>query len=256
LRTQLSGKRFLIAGAGGLLGTRIIAGLLDQGAAVVAADLDVNATKSRLTELGIAARPEQIGIIELDIADEESVKRAFYNIGIIDGAVNTTYPRNKNYGRSFFDVTLKDFNENLAMNLGGSFLFLQQCANYFNKSLIPFSLVNISSVYGVKAPDFSIYDNTSMTMPVEYAAIKSALIHLGKYTSAYVGNSDFRVNSVSPGGILDSQPESFLSSYKRKTHGTGMLAAEDIVGAVLFLLSDQSRYIVGQNITVDDGFTL
>ena len=95
-----------------------------------------------------------------------------------------------------------------------------------------------------------------MTMPVEYAAIKSAIIHLNKYVAAYVNNSKFRVNSVSPGGILDAQPETFLNRYKEKSLGKGMLDIDDIVGAVVFLLSDKTKYINGQNIIIDDGFTL
>src|SRR5690606_6802959 len=115
---------------------------------------------------------------------------------------------------------------------------------------------NLSSIYGTATPDFSIYENTPMTMPIEYAAIKSALLHLNKYVSAYVNDSDFRINSVSPGGIFDHQPEDFLKAYKKKTLGSGMLMPDYIVGTVLFLLSEQSKYIVGQNILVDDGFCL
>jgi len=106
------------------------------------------------------------------------------------------------------------------------------------------------------APKFEIYEQTPMTMPVEYAAIKSAVLHLTKYASAYVSDSRFRVNCVSPGGLLDGQPEAFLNAYKNQTNGLGMLAAEDITGTIIFLLSDLSKAITGQNIVVDDGFSL
>ena len=95
-----------------------------------------------------------------------------------------------------------------------------------------------------------------MTMPVEYSAIKSALLHLNKYIVKYVNESDFRINSVSPGGIFDHQPEAFLKAYKKETHGKGMLNVQSILGAIVFLLSDHSEYTVGQNIIVDDGFSL
>ena len=93
-------------------------------------------------------------------------------------------------------------------------------------------------------------------MPVEYAAIKSALIHLSKYAASYIADSRFRVNLVSPGGISDNQPEPFLQAYRTKTLGKGMLDAADITGAIMFLLSDHARFTNGQNIVVDDGFTL
>ncbi|MEX6326912.1 oxidoreductase [Providencia hangzhouensis] len=193
---------------------------------------------------------------ELDITNEISVKNLFSQYQQLDGAINTTYPRNKNYGKHFFDVTLESFNENLSLHLGSAFLFTQQCASYFQKTKRSFSLVNISSIYGMVAPKFDIYNNTTMTMPVEYAAIKSAIQHLNKYVVSYINDSRFRINCVSPGGIFDHQPESFLQAYKENTHGAGMLKVDEIIGSILFLLSDQSKYVTGQNIVVDDGFSI
>ncbi|MBL4297087.1 SDR family oxidoreductase [Vibrio fluvialis] len=253
----LENKTIVVAGAGGLLGTRLVPALLKQGAHVIAADIHVEAMRERLASLGVDPQDEKLRCCELDVTKEESVK-AFFNQQTqhIDGAVNATYPRNKTYGKHFFDVSLKSFNENLSLHLGSAFLFTQQSAAYFKRQQQPFSLVNISSIYGVVAPKFDIYDNTPMTMPVEYAAIKSAIQHLNKYVVSYVNDSRFRINCVSPGGIFDHQPEAFLQAYKEKTHGAGMLDVGEVVGSVLFLLSEQSRYVTGQNIIVDDGFSL
>lgn len=256
MKNLLENKTILIAGAGGLLGSRLVAVVLAQGANVIAADINIEKMKVLLSELSIDITQCSLEILPLDITSEESVKEIFSEKFNIDGAVNATYPRNKTYGTHFFDVTLDSFNENVSLHLGSCFLFTQQCAAHFRKHNNPFSLVNVSSIYGVMAPDFSIYENTSMTMPIEYAAIKSALIHLNKYIVKYVNNSDFRINSVSPGGIFDNQPQSFLAAYKDKTHGTGMLDPTDMLGSILFLLSDQSSYVTGQNIIIDDGFSL
>ncbi|MCL7896024.1 SDR family oxidoreductase, partial [Escherichia coli] len=86
--------------------------------------------------------------------------------------------------------------------------------------------------------------------------IKSAILHLNKYVVSYVNDSKFRINCVSPGGIFDSQPEEFLKAYKANTHGEGMLHVKEIIGSIMFLLSEQSQYVTGQNIIVDDGFSL
>ncbi|OLQ86154.1 flagellin modification protein A [Vibrio panuliri] len=252
----LVNKTILIAGAGGLLGSQLVAAVLAQGANVIAADLKVKAMRESFVKNGVDIEDSSLTLTELDITSERSVEALFTQFEHIDGAVNTTYPRNRTYGAHFYDVTLESFNENLSLHLGSAFLFTQQCASYFNTYQREFSLVNISSIYGVIAPKFSIYDNTSMTMPVEYAAIKSAIQHLNKYVVAYVNDSRFRINSVSPGGIFDNQPETFLEAYKEKTHGSGMLNARDVLGAVMFLLSEQSRYITGQNMVIDDGFSL
>lgn len=253
----LKNKVFFIAGAGGLLGSKLATKVLSQGARVIAADINVDSMKLRIENQGCDINAEAISFHMLNVTDESDVKQFFAQLDDnVDGAVNATYPRNATYGKHFFDVSLESFNENLSLHLGSAFLFSQQVASYFQRNTREFSLVNISSIYGVVAPKFDIYENTPMTMPVEYAAIKAAIQHLNKYIVAYVGDSQFRVNSVSPGGIFDHQPESFLQAYKKKTHGAGMLDVDDVIGAVLFLLSEQSKYITGQNIVIDDGFSL
>ena len=252
----LVGQTILVIGAGGLLGTKVTKHVIDQGAKVIAVDLSVAHLQDRFTKEGIDIDNANLVCSSLDITIEEDVIK-FFDSGIeITGAVNCTYPRNKAYGAHFFDVKLADFNENLSLHLGSAFLFTQQCAKYFKLNENPFSLVNISSIYGVIAPKFEIYENTPMTMPVEYAAIKSAILHLSKYTIKYVNNSLFRINSVSPGGIFDNQPEPFLNEYKALTNGEGMLDVNDIIGTILFLLSPMSKFVTGQNIIVDDGFSL
>ncbi|WP_095155511.1 oxidoreductase [Pseudomonas sp. Irchel 3E13] len=253
---MLKGKKVLVAGAGGLLGSKLTAALLGEGARVLVADINLSLMNERLLQQGVAENHPDVIRVSLDLNDTASVDNLFASLDDLDGAVNCTYPRNKRYGAKFENVTLADFNENVSLHLGSSFLFMQQCAKYFERSRRPFSLVNISSIYGVVAPKFEVYDDTPMTMPVEYAAIKSALIHLSKYLASYVASSDFRSNCVSPGGIFDHQPERFLAAYKQHTLGKGMLDIKDVVGSVMFLLSDHASYVNGQNIVVDDGFSL
>ncbi|WP_234472440.1 oxidoreductase [Pantoea agglomerans] len=252
----LNNKCILVVGAGGLLGSHLIAAMLAAGAKVIAADINTDLIYQRLNELKVDEKNESLTCASLDVTNEESLKLFFEFHKNIDGAVNATYPRNKAYGAHFFDVKITDFNENVSLHLGSSFLFMQQCASYFKETQRDFSLVNISSVYGVIAPKFEIYEDTKMTMPVEYSAIKSAILHLSKYVVAYVADSRFRVNSVSPGGIFDHQPKAFLDAYKRQTLGKGMLDVTDVIGSIIYLLSDYARYVNGQNIVVDDGFVL
>jgi len=252
----LVGETVLIIGAGGLLGTKVTKHSLEQGAKVIAVDLSLDHLHAKLSKEGVDLTNSNLSCFSLDITAEVDVIN-FFGSGIeVTGAVNCTYPRNKAYGAHFFDVKISDFNENLSLHLGSAFLFTQQCAKYFKLNKKPFSLVNISSIYGVIAPKFEIYDNTPMSMPVEYAAIKSAILHLSKYAVKYVNNSLFRINSVSPGGIFDNQPESFLNAYKALTNGEGMLDVDDVIGTIIFLLSPSSKFVTGQNIIVDDGFSL
>ncbi len=253
---NLNNEKVLVVGAGGLLGSALVKELLLNGATVVAADLDTLRLTERLLSREIDVQKASVSIVELNLTEAGAVADFFNNASGITGVVNSSYPRNKSYGNHFYDVNLSDFNENLTLNLGSSFLLMQQCAKYFERNKTPLSLVNISSIYGVVPPKFEIYENTKMTMPIEYAAIKSSLIHLSKYVTKYVADSRFRVNLVSPGGIFDYQPEDFLKAYKGKTFGKGMLDVNDVLGAIVFLLSSMSSFVNGQNIIVDDGFSL
>lgn len=253
----MSGKKILVAGAGGLLGSTLVRDLVSEGATVVAADIDIDLMLLRLSKLGVPLDADKLQPVQCNVTLKQEVVALFAGQSEeISGAVNATYPRNKAYGAHFFEVTPESFNENMNLHLGSAFVFSQQAAEYFRRTQCIFSLVNISSIYGVIAPKFQIYDGTPMTMPVEYAAIKSAIIHLSKYVTSYVNDSRFRVNCVSPGGIYDSQPERFLAAYKAQTSGAGMLRVDDITGSIIYLLSDQARYVTGQNIIVDDGFSL
>jgi NAD(P)-dependent dehydrogenase (short-subunit alcohol dehydrogenase family) len=118
------------------------------------------------------------------------------------------------------------------------------------------NIINMASIYGFAAPRFEVYDGTSMTMPVEYAAIKGGIINLTKYLASYLGKYNIRVNAISPGGIEDCQPSSFIQKYSSNVfYGGRMARSDDITGVLLFLLSDQSKYITGQNIIVDGGWT-
>lgn len=254
---NLNHKVIMIIGAAGTLGKAISSAILEQGAFLIAVD---NSNEA-LDELkSVLSNRDRASFFTADITNVETIQEVINKsvslYGALDGAVNTAYPRNKNYGRDFFNVTYEDFSENLSLHLGGYFLFMQQCAKYAMDAGNPFSLVNISSIYGVIPPRFDIYENTTMTMPVEYAAIKSALIHLSKFASTYMKNTLFRVNSVSPGGILAAQPDSFIEAYREYSRVKGMLDAQDLVGTIMFLLSDDSEYMCGQNLVVDDGFSL
>ena len=248
-------NKVLVGGAGGLLGASLVKELLNHGKHVYAADVSLMNMQDRLLNIGVDQADSRLEFYEVDLSDKPTVSQMFDSINGLSGAVNCAYPRNENYGRHFFDVSIEDFNENVSLNLGSSFLFMQESARYFLRSKTPFSLVNISSVYGVVPPKFEIYENTAMTTPVEYAAVKSALIHMAKYVTKYVSDSKFRVNVVSPGGIFDHQPEKFLVAYKEKTFGQGMLDAKDVLGTILFLLSSSAEFVNGQNIIVDDGFS-
>ena len=256
---MLKDKVVVVTGGAGLLGKVFCEGILNKGGIPIIADINESVGTQFEEELRTKYNTENALFQKLDITSVESINsvinEVYAKFGKIDALVNNAYPRNRNYGKHFFDVEYEDFCENVNLHLGGYFLMCQQFAKKFLQQEFG-NIINIASIYGVIAPRFEIYKNTKMTTPVEYAAIKSALIHLTKYVAKYLKGTGIRVNSLSPGGVLDQQPESFLSAYREFSTKKGLLDTEDLLGCLTFLLSDQSRYINGQNIIVDDGFIL
>ena len=256
---MLKNKVVVITGGSGLLGEQFIREVVNQGGIGIIADIDEKSGNKLMNLLSNNEAKKNVEFVKIDITSEKSIESAISYLdkkyGKIDAIVNNAYPRNSNYGKHFFDVNHKDFVENLGLNLGGYFTTSQVFAKYFKRQGYG-NIVNISSVYGVIAPRFEIYKDTSMTMPVEYAVIKSGLIHLTKYMAKYFKGMNIRVNTISPGGILDNQPESFLNKYNDSCSTVGMLDKKDLNGTLVYLLSDMSKYVNGQNIIIDDGFVL
>ncbi|WP_348653128.1 oxidoreductase [uncultured Sulfurimonas sp.] len=256
---MLKDKVVVITGGAGLIGKEFVKAVIENHGIAIIADINEKLGQQVKKQLSKELNTEKIDFVKLDITSKESLNNCIdylYNkYGKIDALVNNAYPRNENYGKHFFDVEYDDFVENLGLNLGGYFTTSQQFTKYF-KTQGYGNIVNISSIYGVVAPRFEIYENTSMTTPVEYAAIKSGLIHLTKYMAKYFKGMNIKINTLSPGGIFDSQPESFLGKYQDKCLSKGMLDKSDLKGTLIYLLSDMSKYVNGQNIIVDDGFSL
>jgi NAD(P)-dependent dehydrogenase (short-subunit alcohol dehydrogenase family) len=255
---MLHDKVVVIVGGAGTLGSVFAQRVADQGARVVVADID-GAAAATVAQAIAVAHPGLVEAATLDITSRGSIGQLISALnqrhGHIDAVVNSAYPRNQNYGRTLEDVTYEDFCDNVGLHLGGYFLVAQQFGFFF-RGQGSGNIVNISSIYGVSAPRFEMYAGTDMTMPVEYAAIKSAVIQLTRYFAQYFKGSGVRANCLSPGGILEHQPASFLGAYRAHCSSKGMLDPMDICGALLFLLSDDSKFVTGQNLIVDDGWTL
>jgi NAD(P)-dependent dehydrogenase (short-subunit alcohol dehydrogenase family) len=254
---MLNEKVVVVTGGSGLLGRRFCEAVAAHGGRPVVADINLEQAQA-VAEAIRGSGGESIAV-HLDITSEESVRALIAKVnehyGRIDGVVNNAYPRNARFGRKLEEVVYADFCANIDSHLGGYFLVAQQFAMHF-RGAGGGSIVNLGSIYGVIAPRFEVYDDTPMTLPVEYAAIKAAVSHLSRYFAQYYRKSGVRVNTLSPGGIFDHQPEKFLERYNAACGTKGMLDGDDIVGTLVFLLSDASRYVTGQEIIVDDGFAL
>ena len=174
--------------------------------------------------------------------------------GGLDGLVHCAYPRTEDWGTRFEDLTIDSIADNLKTQLGGTIITAQRIISHLTNS--GGSIVLLSSIQGLSAPKFKHYEDTAMSSPIEYSAIKAAVNSIARYLAKYLKNRNIRVNTVSPGGIRANQPDNFVRKYRDDCINKGMLDPNDIVGAICFLLSDNAKYINGQNIVVDDGWSL
>lgn len=242
---SIKDKVIVVTGGNGLLGKRMVSTFREQGATVVAVD--------------IYFEEKNADDFIIDITDENSVKGGITAIvekyNQIDGWVNNAYPRTEDWGHKFENIPLESWRKNVDMHLNGYFLCCQVVLEQMKNQGFG-SLINMSSIYGLVGPDFTVYQGTEMTMPAAYSAIKGGLNNLTRYLASYYGAYQIRVNTVSPGGVFDNQPESFVNNYNNKVPLKRMGSPKDIVSSVYFLLTDDSSYITGHNLVVDGGWSI
>ncbi|WP_169763627.1 oxidoreductase [Campylobacter mucosalis] len=256
---MLKDKVVVVTGGAGRIGSEFIRAIVKNNGIGVIAEVDTKRANELKDEILNTHKNAKVEALQVDISDKKSINELINFLhekyGKIDALVNNAYPKSKNYGRKFFEIGIDDFNEFLGLHLGGYFNISQSFISYFLKQKFG-NIINISSIQGIGAPAFETYEGTNMHSPIEYTAVKHGLIGMSKYMAKMFKKEGIRVNAISPGGILDAQPEPFLSQYKKRCGTKGMLDAADICGALVYLLSDASMFVNGQNIVVDDGFSL
>ena len=258
LAMDLQGQTILITGAAGRIGSSIAKAALEANAIVLISDI----SKHRLGNIHKELSNDFGAKVHVIVADastangiDQLIEKSLSKTGRIDGAVHAAYPISEGWGTSFEDLKEENLHQNLIMQLGGAILFSQKILSCFKRQSSG-NLVHLSSIQGVQAPKFDHYVGTNMNSPVEYTAIKSGIIGITKWLAKYHPSQSIRVNCVSPGGIIDNQPESFLQKYRASCTNIGMLSAKDVAKAVVFLLSPSANAINGQNLIIDDGWTL
>lgn len=243
---DLKNKIILVTGGSGLLGSSILNNIREHGGIAINLDLKFNESRSKFN-------------YECDITNNESFTSVINTITkkylLISGFVNNAYPRTKDWHHKFEDIEYKSWQKNIDMQLNSVFITTQCIAEIMKKQKFG-SIVNIGSIYGSNAPDFNIYNGTELTMPAAYSAIKGAVINFSKYLSSYYGKYGVRINTVSPGGILNNQSSIFINNYLKRVPLNRMANPDDISPMISFLLSDNSSYLTGQNIIIDGGLTV
>lgn len=252
---SLKNKVAIVTGGYGYLGKAFVHSLHEAGAKVIVAGRDKHKFE--------AAFPDASGIYfqYLDISSTESIRHCFADVNCIYGSIDILV-NNAIYLSGQFPEEVTD--EDLTYSFDGIIGSVYKCI----RGVIPYmreqksgSIVNIASMYGVVVPDFKVYDDNckSNFNPPQYGASKAGVIQLTKFFGEYLIGDNIRVNAISPGPFPSSSVQSnqeFVSRLAQKNPSRRIGDPEDLKGALLFLVSDASKYVVGQNIQVDGGWTI
>jgi len=229
----LAGRTAVVTGALGNLGPVWCAALADAGATVVG--LDVR---------------EGEGVAAADVTDRAALERVLTDVGppaILVNNAGIDAPPGGAEG---------EFGRTLDVNVTGVY----NATQVFGEAMCSArrgSIVNIGSLYASLAPIPELYDHIEppFTKPAAYGASKAAVVNLTRYFARLWGPYGVRVNALSPGGVRGGQDKEFIRKYSERVPLGRMAEPDDLVGALLFLASDASAYVTGQELRVDGGFT-
>lgn len=261
---DLTGKVALVTGATGLLGKQHCLALRNAGATVVAADIDEAATIAFAKTLGGESIP-----LVLDVSSKSSVetgwrevKKRYDRLDVLvnNAAINDKFetPALAAENSKFENYPLELWQKMMDVNVTGVFL----CAQVFGQAMAQRkqgSIINVASTYGIVGPNQDLYKRPDGSQPFykspSYSTTKGAVISLTRFLAAYWGSVGVRVNTLSPGGVENSQDPYFIEAYSSRTPLKRMATPQDYQGAVVFLASDASSYMTGANLVVDGGWT-
>ena len=264
---SLKKKNAIVTGATGILGTYFSHALAASGANVALLDLEEEKTRSLADELHKTYGVESLGF-KCNITDPSEVNNV---VTIIDDKWNGIHILHNNAASKgktlddfflpFEDFKLDAWKDIMSVNVDGMFLMAQAVGKKMIAKNIKGSIIQTASIYGVVAPDQRIYEGSSymgrkISSPAVYSASKAAVIGLSNYLSAYWGEKGIRVNTLTPGGVESGQNDVFMSKYSARVPLGRMAKAEELCGALVFLASDASSYVTGQNIIVDGGLSV
>ncbi len=256
---SLEGRVSLVTGGAGKIGSVIASALAELGSTIVLIDvnndnllavkesLETKFNRAVLTVDLDLEKPDHFNCIPSLIEKEFGRLDVLVNNAAFVGTSNL-----EGWSVPFPQQTINTWQRAMDVNLMAPFALTQACLKLLqsNKS----SIINISSIYGICGPDLSLYEGTNMNNPAAYAASKGGLLQLTRWMSTTLAPS-IRVNAISPGGIYRNQPSSFVDKYIQKTPMKRMGKEEDLIGAIVYLATDMSGWVTGQNIIVDGGWS-
>jgi gluconate 5-dehydrogenase len=252
---DLSGRAALITGARGYLGRALADALAEAGARVVVSSRDLDSARAVAATLGGKEAGRHLAVC-LDHLDEASVERGFGDAvaqaGQIDILVNNGHAP---LAADWPTVTAEQFQRQLA-NLTGYFLLARRLRDHAVARQRPASVILLGSMYGVVGSYPDAYAGICAASPVAYHALKGGIVQLTRHLAVYWAKDGVRVNCLSPGPFPNPQaPAEMVERLKTKSPMGRMGLPHELKGAIVFLASEASSYMTGQNLIVDGGWT-
>ncbi|MDH4618267.1 SDR family oxidoreductase [Brevibacillus sp. AY1] len=264
---DLKGKTAIVTGGLGILGKHFCRGLAEFGANVVVVDLIDYEVQEFALELETLYGVKCLGL-SCDVSSPHSVKKmveeAVREFGEIHILHNNAASKSKDldaFFAPFEDYSIEQWREIISVNMEGMFLVAQAVGKQMVLQNKGGSIIQTGSIYGIVAPDNRIYEdsfylNRQINTPAVYSSSKASVIGLTKYLATYWAPNGIRVNTLIPGGVKSGQNAEFIQKYSNRVPLSRMAQPEELVGALIYLASDASSYVTGQQIVVDGGMSV
>ena len=265
---NLEGKTALITGGGGLLGPKHAEAIIEYGGKVILTDHHLDRVEEKSKILNNKYGSNSCTFYHMDVTDPQSIESVINNIEKIDILINNAAKDPKVKKESgltpdsrFETMTTSYWQEGLDAALNGTFYCSQKVSNKMLKHKGGV-ILNISSDLGVIAPDQRLYrkegikENQQNVKPITYSAAKWAIIGMTKYLGVYYAKKGIRVNCLSPTGVFNNHPDEFVKKLSNIIPMGRMAHIDEYKGAIVFLCSDASSYMTGENVVIDGGKTV
>lgn len=270
---DLNGKTALITGAGGLLGPKHAEAIIEYGGVAVLTDWHEDRVIEKANDLNKKYGDGKALSYFMDVTNKSSIESVLddlesrgINVNILINNAAKDPKVKKGEGNltaeSRFENMTEDYwKEGIDAAINGTFLCSQSVGNRMLKNGGGV-ILNVSSDLGVIAPDQRIYkkegisDELQNVKPITYSAAKWAIIGMTKYLAVYFADRGIRVNAISPTGVFNNHPEEFVKKLSNIIPMGRMADINEYKGAIVFLCSNASSYMTGENVVIDGGKTV
>lgn len=264
---NLEGKSCIITGGAGILGQHFCRGVARAGAGVAVVDIELEKAVGLAEVIRDQFGTKAVGVY-CDVSNPASVNEMVTSVcdvfGKIDLLHNNAASKSENldaFFAPFENYCLDEWRKVMSVNIDGMFLVAQAVGRQMIQQGKGGSIVQTASIYGIVAPDQRIYEGSiylgrQINTPAVYSASKAAVIGLSQYLATYWAGRGIRVNTLTPGGVESGQNLEFKRRYAARIPLGRMAEPTEMVGALIYLLSDASSYVTGQNIIVDGGLSV